>query len=206
MSRAASLCFITMSVTALALSSSPVQLSLSSESKTSNAFKQIDTHGENIKLDPSWFKVNPPAVQSVPYPHYIEAYEALIDQSLTLAEWGKAARITIDEALPRCGVLLLRNLKFVHSAADFAKFWEGCCSDMGKGSWEPATYHGWGVNRDQEDGVDLPTKVPASIVFSCHNENVYSPRPPSRICLFCLKDAVEGKQCNHQSCSEIILL
>ena len=205
MSRAASLCFIAMSVTALASSSSPVLMSLSSESKTSNAFKQIDTHGENIKLDPSWFKVNPPAVQSVPYPHYIEAYEAISDQSLTLAEWGKAARITIDEALPRCGVLLLRNLNFVHSAADLAKFWEGCCSDMGKGSWEPFTYHGWGVNRDQEDGVDLPTKVPASIVFSCHNENVYSPRPPSRICLFCLKDAVEGKQCNHQSCSEIIL-
>jgi Taurine catabolism dioxygenase TauD, TfdA family len=183
-----------MSVTALASSSSPVLLSLSSESKTSDTFKRIDFHGESIKLDPSWFKVNVPAVLSVPHAHFIEAYEALSDQSLTLAEWGKAARATIDEALPRCGVLVLRNLNFVHSAADLTKFWEGCCSDTGNGSWEPAIYHGWGVDRDQEDGVDLPTKVPASVVFPCHSENAYSPRPPSKICLFCLKDAEEGKQ------------
>lgn len=175
------LVFILLTSEALSAASPPV---------LSKMYKRIETDGEKIECQPSWFAGNPP-VESIPHAHFIEAYEPLSDHSLTLDEWGDAARITLDEALPRCGVVLLRNLKFIHTAADFAKFWRGCCAD--KTTWEPAIYRAWGPNRQQEDGVDLATNIPASIVLPCHNENAYFPQPVGRICLFCSKSAIEGK-------------
>lgn len=158
----------------------------------SNTYTRIETQGENIKFQPSWCTGDPP-IESIPHAHFLEAYEMSSEQSLKLDEWGDAARILLDDALPRCGVVLFRNLKFINNAADYAQFWKGCCG--GKASWESAIYRAWGPNRSQEDGVDLATNIPASTLLPCHNENAYFPKPVGRICLFCSQSALVGKRC-----------
>jgi hypothetical protein len=109
-----------------------------------------------------------------------------------LPEWGNAAGIIIDEVLNRNGggALLLRNLTFITTPKEFSLFWKSCCNSSA--SMEPAVYVSFGANREQEDGLDLATNIPAQNLLPCHNEMAYNPQPPTKIGLFCLQDAFEG--------------
>lgn len=107
-----------------------------------------------------------------------------------LAELGAAARVAVDDALPRTGAVLLRGLP-MRSGEAFGAFWRGC-RDVAPPLVE-GTYTSLAVNsRMTEGGVDLATNVPPEFPLLCHNELCYNPETVERIYLYCAQDARRG--------------
>jgi len=108
-----------------------------------------------------------------------------------LASLGDAARVVIEEALPKTGAVLLRGLP-MRSAEEFSHFWKGHLS--AQPALEEGRYNSLGPSggRDKMSGIDLATNVPPQFLLLCHNEMCYNPKTIARIALYCVQDAQEG--------------
>jgi len=107
-----------------------------------------------------------------------------------LANWGAAARRTIEELLPRTGAVLLRNLP-MRSPEAFGHFWKGCL--LAPPALEEGSYLSLGgTSRTKMSGIDLATNVPPEFLLLNHNELCYNPRTVERIALYCVQDAPVG--------------
>ena len=131
----------------------------------------------------------PPA--RFPLPDFLAVFEpASRAEGASLEEWGASARRILDSSLPKHGAVLVKGLHSIRSSADFKVFWRACCDVQPH--WTAMEYMPFFRNREQDEGVDLATKIKGSSVLPCHNEMAYNPRPAGRIALFCLQDAKKG--------------
>ena len=102
-----------------------------------------------------------------------------------LHELGLAASQIIEENLSKTGAILFRGLP-IKDVPEFKTFSHAL-------GWRSIPYVPFGKSREQVDGIDLASSIPAENALSAHNEMVYNPPPEvKRIAFFCLQPAIAG--------------
>ena len=122
-----------------------------------------------------------------PFPNFMKSYEATGNASLEQLGHAAAGILHIElttymsqnttihyteiinSSLEIHGALRFRNLQLIKNATQFSQFWNAVVAHSGMQSMK---YLPFGGNRLQQDGIDLATNIPGSLILPPHNEMV----------------------------------